>query len=338
MTSPDRSLVMRGVDRVGWGRIRLAAVICYALTLIGIVVFTGVPTGRQAIAIIIVSGLAISTIGKGWRRTGQVLIDWLPFTLVLIAYDKTRAVADAIGMPLHESDVVGWEKWICFGHVPTVWLQQHLFNPSHVYWYDALFTLIYTSHFLATPVLAAVLWLRDRALWLQFISRVVVLSVAGLITYVLFPEAPPWMASRDGVISDHIARLSARGWIWLHASNLRGVLSHAQEDGSNPVAAMPSLHVAFACLVAIFIAARIRSRWKWLLACYPLAMGVALVYLGEHYVIDLIAGVAYALAVHFGMNRWEAWRRARKTGATRAVRADGTPQRASDSDDLAAIS
>ena len=300
------------IDAVGWRSIRLGVFTLYLATLVAVVLVYGVPTGRQSIAVIVVVGLGVSAIGKGWRRLCQVLLDWLPFTLVLILYDKTRAVADAVGMPLHVGDIVTAEKWLCFGIVPTVWLQQHLYDPAHVHWYDALMTLIYTSHFFATPVFAAVLWLRERKAWLQFISRVIVLSVAGLITYILFPEAPPWMAARDGHIAAPIERLSARGWIWMHAGNLKHALAHAQEDGANPVAAMPSLHVAFACLVAIFIASRMRRRWRWLLALYPLAMGFALVYLGEHYVIDLVVGFAYALAVHGGMNRWERWRDTRR--------------------------
>jgi membrane-associated phospholipid phosphatase len=182
-----------------------------------------------------------------------------------------------------------------------------------VHWYDALCTLVYTSHFLATPVLAAVLWLRDRTAWLRYISRVVVLAVAGLVTYCFFPESPPWMAAQNG-LSAPVARLSARGWIWLHASNLNDVLANAQKEGSNPVAAMPSLHTAFAVLVAITIGARLRSRWRWLLVLYPMAMGFTLVYCGEHYVLDLVVGAIYAVVVHLALTRWERRRAARRSG------------------------
>lgn len=326
--------VMQAIHAVGWHWIRVGAFAVYATFLAVVIIFEGVPTGRQTIAILIVVGLSISALGNGWRQVGQVLLDWLPFTLVLMAYDKTRAVADAIGMPLHQGDIVDAEKWLFFGTVPTVWLQQHLYHPNHVYWYDALMTLIYTSHFLATPILAAILWLRDRRAWVQFISRVILLSLTGLATYILFPEAPPWMASRDGFISEHIGRLSARGWIWLHASNVKQALAHAQEDGTNAVAAMPSLHVAFACLVAIFIGSKLRTQWRWLLLLYPMAMGFALVYLGEHYVVDLIAGVGYALGVHFGLNWWERRRAARKP-ATPAL-PSGTPVRTDEPEDLTA--
>jgi membrane-associated phospholipid phosphatase len=254
----------------------------------------------------------LTRIGSTWRDTRQVIVDWLPFTAVLVLYDQTRGVADKLGIALHEGDIVRAEEWLFGGTEPTVWLQHHLYTPGHVHWYDAACTLVYTSHFLATPVLAAVLWLRDRALWLRYISRVVVLSVAGLITYCLFPEAPPWMAADHGFTAP-VARLSARGWIWLHAGNLNGLLARAQNEGSNPVAAMPSLHTAFATLVALVIASRLRSRWRWLLVLYPVAMGFTLVYCGEHYVLDLVAGVAYALVVWVAMNRWET-RRARRRG------------------------
>ena len=307
-----------------WTWIRRAAGLVYLGVLTWIVVEFGIPTGRQAIAILIISGLLITRIGRGWRALGLVVLDWLPFTAVLIAYDRTRGLADAVGLPLHEADIVDVEKWVCGGVVPTVWLQQHLYLPGHVYWYDVAITLVYTTHFLATPVLAAVLWLRDRTQWLRYISRVVVLAVAGLITYVFFPEAPPWLAARDGVIHEPVGRLSARGWEWLHLGDVGHALASAQTDGANPVAAMPSLHVAFACLVAMFIASRMRTRWRWLLVLYPIGMGYTLVYSGEHYVLDLVAGVGYALGAHYAVAAWER-RRARTRAAPALETAEGLP-------------
>lgn len=313
--------LLRPIHAIGWQRIRWAALAGYFAILAWIVLTDGVPTGRPTLAIIIVSGLIITRMGRGWRQTGQVLLDWLPFTAVLMAYDRTRGVADSLGIPLHEADIARAEEWMFGGVQPVVWLQDHMYNPTHVYWYDAACTLIYTSHFLATPILSAILWLRDRALWLRFISRVIVLSVTGLITYIAFPEAPPWFAARDGLIPP-VERLSARGWIWLHAGNVDALLARAQTEGANAVAAMPSLHTAFATLVAIFIGTRMRSKWRYLLVLYPIAMGFTLVYTGEHYVLDLVAGVAYALVVHVALNRWEAHRVARRA-APSASRAEG---------------
>jgi membrane-associated phospholipid phosphatase len=306
--------VERSFLGVGWPRVRWAAYALYFAALIWIVISDGVPTGRADLALIIIIGLVLTCIGRSWRAVAQVVIDWLPFTAVLLLYDQSRGVADALGISLHEADILHAEKWCFGGTEPTLWLQQHMYSPTHVYWYDAACTLVYTSHFLATPILAAILWLRDRALWLRYISRVVLLAVGGLITYCVFPEAPPWLAARDH-LSEPVARLSARGWIWLHAGHVNSLLAKAQNDGSNPVAAMPSLHTAFATLVALTIGARIHSGWRYLLVLYPMAMGFTLVYCGEHYVLDLVAGVVYALVAHWLLNWWEARRSRRRLEA-----------------------
>ncbi|SHG84700.1 PAP2 superfamily protein [Jatrophihabitans endophyticus] len=283
---------------------RLLAYALYAAGLAWFLITDGVPTDRLVIAGLIVGGLLLTRIGAGWRELGRVVVDWLPFTAVLVLYDRTRALADALGLPLHEQDVLDVERALFGGTEPTLWLQQHLYDPAVVHWYDVGCTLVYSSHFLVTPVLAAALWLRERATWLRYISRVVALSAAGLVTYCLFPQAPPWYAARSG-LTEPIARLSARGWIPLHLGDVSQTLEHAQREGANPVAAMPSLHTAFAVLVAVMAVTRLRSRWRWLALLYPLAMGFTLVYTGEHYVLDLLAGAAYALAVHAALCRWE---------------------------------
>lgn len=296
---------------MGWRRARIGLGLAYFAWLVDRVMVGGVPTGRRDLALIVVVGLGIWSLGRGWRRMAQVVLDWLPFTIVLMCYDSSRAVADTMGMPLHERDIEQAERWLFGGVNPTVWMQEHLYDPAHVHWYDALATFTYTSHFVVTPVLAAIFWTRARPMFLRYISRVIVLSFAGLVTYILFPEAPPWLAGQDGYLPP-VARLSARGWEYVHAGFAHRLLVGGQNGGANPVAAMPSLHLAFAVLAVVFLASRLRSRWRRLLYFYPVLMGATLVYTGEHYVIDLIFGALYALAVHWALLRVEAWWRARR--------------------------
>ena len=66
--------------------------------------------------------------------------------------------------------------------------------------------------------------------------------------------------------------------------------------GGNPLAAMPSLHFATSVMAAHVLSerGRCRARSGW---TYALTLGFALVYLGEHYVIDLVAGLTLAEGV-----------------------------------------
>jgi membrane-associated phospholipid phosphatase len=65
-------------------------------------------------------------------------------------------------------------------------------------------------------------------------------------------------------------------------------------------------------LICLFLWSRWR-RGRVLLALYPLLMGITLVYAGEHYVFDVLAGWALAAVIHVGMGRLES-RRSRTAG------------------------
>jgi membrane-associated phospholipid phosphatase len=81
-------------------------------------------------------------------------------------------------------------------------------------------------------------------------------------------------------------------------------------DG-NPYAAIPSLHAGYSVLVFLFLLTLAwNTRWRWLAmlgVLYPLAQSFAVVYTGNHYVVDLLIGAVYAAAVLFGV--WWLWRR-----------------------------
>ncbi len=176
--------------------------------------------------------------------------------------------------------------------VPTLWLQHHLYNPAHVQWYDILASLVYFSHFVTALIVAVVLWLRNRARWAAFVRRWFFLCAIGLATYFAYPAAPPWWAAKYGLL-DPVARISTRGWTALGQHSAGNMLNVLQQGAANPVAAMPSLHSAFALLVVVFFLPVTRRRWWPLLLAYPLAMTFTLVYSGEHYMIDVFVGWTY---------------------------------------------
>ncbi len=93
-----------------WHRIRVAAAVAYVAVLVVVVAVAGVPTDRGSLLLIILAGLAIPCLGRGWRAFGQALLDWLPFTAVLVVYDVSRGIADGLGMPLHVSDVAAADR------------------------------------------------------------------------------------------------------------------------------------------------------------------------------------------------------------------------------------
>jgi hypothetical protein len=295
----------------------------YVVFVLGLAIFVGwlgIPTDRLGLAALATGFLSIGLLGKGWRAWGRMLLDWVPFQAVLLAYDYSRGFAtpysdeqmaarvypthdvhNALGLPLQVRAPIAFDQWLAGGTTPTQWLQANLHpgpaDGTAIPWFALLVSLVYCSHYLVTPVTAVVMWLRDRSEFRQWMTMVVTLAVAGLATYVLLPTAPPWLASMQGDLGGApVLRLTSEGFDQVGLNMVGSALSLGQHL-VNPVAAMPSLHVAFATLAAGFWWTRVRRPWRPLLVLYPLAMCFALAYSGEHYVLDELAGVAYGLAV-----------------------------------------
>ena len=84
---------------------------------------------------------------------------------------------------------------------------------------------------------------------------------------------------------------------------------------------MPSLHAAYALLIALYLWKMVPPWARVLLALYPPAMAFALVYSGEHYLVDCFAGWAYAVAAFVAVNAWYE-RRSRRAVALEPAFAD----------------
>ncbi len=284
-----------------WRTLSWAGPAVYGAVLAASLLREGVPLSRERLLVWIVLGLlAFSTTNvRGWA--GGVLFEWLPLALVLWAYDLLRGVADGLLFSAYVKPQLEAEKLLFFGTVPTVWLQDHLWHGSgDIRWYDYAAWLVYVSYFLATYLVAAGLWLFARERFRRCVASVSLLALMGFATYALFPAAPPWLASREGVL-EPTTRLI--GFISGHIPILdfRTVFERGSEY-ANPVAAVPSLHAAYTLLITLFLW-RLVPRWsRVLLAAYPLLMAFALVYTAEHYLVDVLLGWVYTLIAFWAVN------------------------------------
>jgi hypothetical protein len=264
----------------------------------------GIPVGRERLLLWILLGLlALSTTNLvGWTR--GVVFEWLPLALVLAVYDLLRGQADGLlfsawYLPQLEADAL-----LFGGTVPTVWLQDRLWHgSSHLRWYDYASWAVYVSYFLATYLLAGLLWFFARARFRRYVGSVALLAGMAFVTFALFPAAPPWLASREGVL-DPTTRLIGpiSGHVPFLSFSFEGLFERGSEY-ANPVAAVPSLHAAYTLLITLFLW-RSAPRWaRPLLAAYPVAMAFALVYTAEHYVVDILLGWAYTLVAVWVVSR-----------------------------------
>jgi membrane-associated phospholipid phosphatase len=151
---------------------------------------------------------------------------------------------------------------------------------------DQVAVLLHASHFLYYIVFGLVVWAVARDHFRLYRSTQSLVMIFGLLGYAVIPTAPPWAAAQLGQLPP-MTRIVAD--VYTHQiPELYGTFA------TNPVAAMPSLHVAFPVVCALVGWRAFGPRIGTALAMYALAVSVAAIYLGEHYAVDVIAGAVTA--------------------------------------------
>jgi hypothetical protein len=269
----------------------------YLLALGGTIAAWGLPLARDQLFFWIALGLAAFSV-SAWRSWGVMVLEWLPFFALLATYDYLRGAVSVPDTVAHVAPQIDVDKFLFFGTVPTVWLQQHLWTPGQFHWYDYGIWAVYMTHFFTVWVVAAVLWHVSRTRFRQFAVVTVLLTVGAFLTYWLYPAQPPWIAAQHGLLSTS-DRIVPQVWGQLGVHTVKSLY----ENGNfvNTVAAMPSLHAAYPFMLMLFFWSA-GYRVRILLGAYTLAMAFTLVYGGEHFVADILAGWLMALAV-FGLVR-----------------------------------
>jgi membrane-associated phospholipid phosphatase len=294
--------------------------VAYIIASAVMVFAVGVPTSHDLVFLWFALGMAAFSVTDLRRRVPRLVIEWAPFIAVLFVYDRLRGFADGLVFQAREYPQIHVEAALFGNPIPTVWLQSHLWHgEGHLHWWDYLTWFVYLTHFFATLIVAAVLWTWAHEKFSRFATMVCVLALTGFATYALYPAVPPWLAAQHGSVGESNRII---GVVWRHVPIAHyGSLFEKGQTYANNVAAMPSLHAGYALLVTLYLW-RLVPRWaRPLLALYPFAMAFALVYSGEHYVVDCLAGWVYAAGSFVAVNMWFE-RRSRRALALEPALAD----------------
>jgi membrane-associated phospholipid phosphatase len=190
------------------------------------------------------------------------------------------------------------------GTAPTIRLQRALGQPGRVLPHDLALSCVHWSWFVVPHGTLLFLLLRHPERYPRSAALIAACFDLGCVVYWAVPTAPPWWAGANGnmpPVRRIMAETGERFW-----KRLWRPLYHSLEG--NPFAAMPSLHFGTSVMAARVLSGvgRAPGALGW---SYALTLGFGLVYLGEHYLVDLIAGFALAEAI------WRAAPRAEPSAA-----------------------
>jgi membrane-associated phospholipid phosphatase len=224
---------------------------------------------------------------RGWAHLAFQFVIWIGF---YVAYQVVRGAADRdLADAYHNGEwVVLKERELGTLFEPAV---QRVVDASSL-----LVTLTSYTYWLSQFAIVglSLLWVyfRHHDRFAGFRNWLIVANVAGLVGYVLMPTAPPRMFPEWGFV-DTLAQFSS-------VNHESGIIAW----GSNPYAAMPSLHAMDAFIVGVVMAGLFRSKWvKALWLAWPAWVGFAVISTGNHYWLDIVAGILLAVATGVALRR-----------------------------------
>lgn len=250
-------------------------------------------------------------------RSKRVFLGVMPLGVVAVFYDLMRFVKNVGLTPerVHLCDLRALEVHY-FGiemgdRIGTIqdWVQAHPSLPL-----DVFFAIPYGTFLGVAFVVALFLYFVDYEAMRRFSGAFLALNILAFATYRIYPAAPPWYFHTHGCVVDLAARASAgpslaRVDAWLGFRYFGGFYDRS----TNVFGAVPSLHVAYPLLAIIegfrpFGRIR-RAMWlKWPLRSASVFfffwMCAAAVYLDHHWILDLVCGCVYALAVCFALRKF----------------------------------
>ncbi len=141
------------------------------------------------------------------------------------------------------------------------------------------------AHFWVTGIALVVAYVCWPHEYVRLRRGVISVTALALVIHVLYPLAPPRMFPEHGFVDT----LDVFGPAIYTDSALAGQ--------ANQIAAMPSLHFAYAVLVACLVVRAVGSRLRWLAVVHPIVTLLVIVVTANHYWLDAVVGGLLVLAV-----------------------------------------
>ncbi len=215
------------------------------------------------------------------NRTTTIFLNLATFGLLWLGYSTVRRItADSTKIAAENAvNLVKFQDWMGFPNEATL---QGWFIDSEVLIKIAN-TFYFVMHF--PSMIVFLVWVMVRKIeWMpQVRASLCLATFSGLIIHLLFPLMPPRLMVSYGFIDT--AKVFGPDPYSL------GIAKAANE-----FAAMPSLHVGWALLIALAAIRILKTPARWLMLLHPILTTIVVVITANHFWLDIIVGAILALA------------------------------------------
>jgi hypothetical protein len=222
----------------------------------------------------------------------------------IAAYEMPHDDPERLAARVHVRYPIVIDRVLGLGVPPTLRLQRVFAKAGEVNRFERVLVWCHWLWFFVPHSTVGLVLLRRRDLFPAAAARMYAVFDLGAVFYWAIPTAPPWWADAHGELDDgeavHVRRMMIEYGERFWGDNWAALYDFL---GGNPLAAMPSLHFATSVMAAHLLSevGPVVGAVGW---TYALALGLALVYLGEHYAVDLLAGLALTEGVRRSAGRF----------------------------------
>ena len=249
--------------------------LAYLLLVSGVMIWRGISVSPDYLLLILVPVALLS------GRFLRFLRDWVPFIALFLGYEAVRGIAPKSGIKAHYGFPIKIDRALFGGTDPSQWVQAQL---GSLHWLAVACTVVYFCHFIIPIAVGMVLWLVDRVQFLRYTVALLAMSFAAFVVFLLVPVAPPWLAGQHHLLPGVQSLISL-------PSSVSPYYNWLDPDAS---AAFPSLHAAYPLLAALALWP-VTRRGAALAFTWCAAVWFSVVYLGQHYVTDVLGGIVFAV-------------------------------------------
>lgn len=266
---------------------------CLVVWLVVTVLFVGFRPEHIWLAILIFALFFLTGI------TRRTIVALMPFIIFGISYDWMNIVPNYEVNPVDVEGLYNTEKAL-FGILSAgEILTPNEFFAVHNWPLMDFFAGVFYLCWVPLPIIYG-LWLyfnRRTEAYLHFACVFLLVNLLGFAIYYIHPAAPPWYVALHGFEAIPGTPGEVAGLAGFDQMTGLGIFNALYARNANVFAAMPSLHSAYT-FVAFIYAVRSRSPlvWKIILGVVTLGIWFTAVYTSHHYILDVLAGIATALA------------------------------------------
>jgi membrane-associated phospholipid phosphatase len=234
------------------------------------------------------------------RDAGVCLLNMWAY---LAAYEMPHDNPERLAARVLVDYPIAVDRILGMGTPPTLRLQRAFASPGQISRFERVLVWCHWMWFAVPHASVLYVWVRAPERFPAAAARMYAVFDAGAVFYWAIPTAPPWYAAALGRLDDG-RPLRVRRMMIEYGEQFWGDRWEGLYDvlGGNPLAAMPSLHFATSLMSAHLLSETgpVAGAVGW---TYALTLGLALVYLGEHYAADLLAGAGLAEGVRYAVPR-----------------------------------